>query len=80
MKIFVTNLEIRPLPPIVDRNATGQQKLPPVGLEIKLLSFSPPNFDLVFGAPAEAIATVAAVEQFICRVSRTDFPLHLLPL
>jgi len=22
----------------------------------------------------------AAVEQFICRVSRTDFPLHLLPL
>jgi hypothetical protein len=62
MKIFVTNFEIRPLPPNRCRNATGHQKLPPVGLEIKLLSFSPPKFDLVFGTPAKAIATVAAVE------------------
>jgi hypothetical protein len=80
MKIFVTNLEIRPLPPIMERNATKQQKLPPVGLEMKLLSFSPPEFDLVFDTAADAIAAAVALEQFICRVSRTDFPLHLLPL
>jgi hypothetical protein len=75
MEIFVTNLDI-----IMDRNAAGQQKLPPVGLEIKLLSFSPPQFNLLFGTPAGAIATVAAVGEFICRVLRPDFPLHLLSL
>jgi hypothetical protein len=80
MKIFATSLEIQPVAPNMRQNATDQQKLPPVGLEMKLLSFSPPEFELVSDTPADAIAAVVVLEQFICRVSRTDFPLHLLPL
>ncbi len=76
MKIFATTLEIQPVSP----NLGDQQKRPAVGLEIKLLSLSPPEFDLVFDTPAEATAAIAAVEQFICRATRATFPLHLLPL
>jgi hypothetical protein len=73
MKIFATTLEIQPVTP-----STGdQQKRPAVGLEIKLLSFSPPEFDLVFETPAEAAAAVEALERFSLVASRTGFPLPI---
>jgi hypothetical protein len=76
MKIFATTLEIQPVAPIV----TDGPPRSAVGLEIKLLCFSPPEFDLVFDTPAEVMAAIAAVEQFICRSAPTNFHLQLLPL
>ena len=74
MKIFATTLEIQPVTPDMgDR----QERRPAVGLEIKLLSFSPPEFDLVFETPAEAAAAVEALERFYFATSRTGFPLPL---
>jgi hypothetical protein len=70
MKIFATTLQIRPVSP----NMGDQQKRPAVGLEIKLLSFSPPEFDLVFDTLAEATAAIAAVEQFVCKGDEHELP------
>jgi hypothetical protein len=76
MKIFATTLEIQPVTP----DMGDQQKRPAVGLEIKLLRSSPPEFDLVFDTRAEAMAAIAAVERFVCQAARTNCPLHILPL
>ena len=78
MKIFATTLEIQPVAPSMGQ--PEQQQRPAVGHEIELLRFSPPEFELVFDTPAEAMAAIAAVEQFISRTARMNFPLHLLPL
>jgi hypothetical protein len=76
MKIFATTLEIQSVAP----DMGDQRKRPAVGLEIKLLSFSPPEFYLIFETSAEAIAAITAVEQFISKAARTNFALHLLPV
>jgi hypothetical protein len=78
MKLFATTLEVQPVAPTM--GVTDETQRAAVGLEIKLLHSTPPEFDLVFDTQAEAMAAIAAVEHFICRASRTNFPLHLLPL
>ena len=57
MKIFATTLEIEPVVPIMGQKV-GEPQRPAVGLEITLLHSSPPEFDLVFDAPAEAAAAI----------------------
>ena len=75
MKIFANNIEIQPIPPITSRSAADRKKHSAAGLEIKLLNFSPPEFDLVFDTPAEAVAAIEALERFIFAKARSKFRL-----
>ncbi len=75
MKIFATTLEIQPVAPIVGQNVTDGPPRSAVGLEIKLLCFSPPEFDLVFDTPAEVMAAIAAVELVYLPVGAYEHPL-----
>jgi hypothetical protein len=72
MKLFATALEIQPVAPSI-----GNER-PAVGLQIKLLNSSPPEFDLVLDTSAEAEAAIEAVGRFFTNQSRGNSPLHLL--
>jgi len=77
MKIFETILKIQTLAPSLGQDAT---KSAAVGIEIKLLRFLAPGFDLVLEAPPVSLVAIAAVAQLIARATRTKPPLRLLPL
>ena len=77
MKIFETILKIQTLAPSMRLDSSKSAR---AGIEIKLLRFLAPGFDLVLEAPPVSLVAIAAVAQLIARATRTKPPLRLLPL
>jgi len=80
MTIVVANLEIRLLTPNLARNATYQQKLPPVRLGIKLVSFSPLTLIWCSTLRQKRLLLLRLWSSSFAGCRAPTFPLHLLPL